>query len=112
MRIAKLQGWDEESNKRLEELQKECLEKNKSASYDDTNTKENYCVIKLKNSKGESYFLIQKRKYTKKVNENKDKFTDEIVNKVKQLFSENKTKIEISKLLNITPYFITKILQR
>lgn len=110
MRVCQLKGWDEESSEKLVKLQKECKEKNSNSTFDVNGEKYISCVVKLTNRENKPYFLIQKRKYKKRCCESKMAINDDIKNKVLELAKTNRTKIEIAKELNISVYYINKIL--
>ena len=108
-RPCKLEAWSPESQETLNNLRKECLKRNKESTYDDSNQKTSYHVVKGVDAYNNPRFYIVARKYSKKV-----KTTVQCCPLLKQriieLKKEGKSINQISKIVNLSCYQVNKII--
>jgi len=110
-RVEKLTAWNEESQKELDALRKKALDLNKNSDYDENGIKSSFHIIKLYDSKQQPYFLLQKRTYAKRFSQKKECLTDPtILGKIKELQAKGYSINKMSKELNISCFYINKIL--
>ena len=110
-RVSQLTAWDEESQQELDNLRRKALELNAKSEYDENGVKESFHVIKLYDSKGDPYFLLQKRTYSKRYSPKKECLTDPAISQqIKDLKAQGYSINKISKELDISCFYINKIL--
>jgi hypothetical protein len=112
MRPCKLEGWNEESCKELENLKNKANLLNLNSQYDCNNNRITYHVIKLYNIKGDPYFILQKRTYKKRQCDSKKcVYNNDTINEIKKKKATGMSLYQISKDMNISMYYVNKILR-
>jgi uncharacterized protein YgiM (DUF1202 family) len=110
-RISKLAPFDKESAIILKDLQEQAKAHNDQAKFDENGNKTTLHVVKMYNSKGSPYFLLQKRQYTQRISDKKKLISDpETVKKIKEAYSNKESISSISRKFQISPFLIKKII--